>query len=133
MRGDRSRRLGADDDKGFVHILAAVSQRIGRVHAQRDETAAGFEAADDFFLKDVIGHGVLTLAAKMADEKFQRLHMGARLAVVVDRIEAKLFRGAASNKQRAGLRRRFRVLNHGAPSVIAGDFGEYFLPVADAQ
>src|SRR4029077_17903274 len=88
------RRFRADHDQSVVDIGSAVHQWIGNTHAQRDETAADFRCADDFFVERVRRHGIFPLTAKMAAMEPPRRETLARFQMVMNRIEAKPF-GAA--------------------------------------
>jgi hypothetical protein len=55
------------------------------------------KAAEDFFVKGEVRHGVSSFAAEVTQEKFQRFHMSARFFVVVHWIEAEFFRRARVN------------------------------------
>src|SRR5262244_3909605 len=88
------RGLRAHHNQSVMNIRSAIEQRIGNSHAERDETAAGFGRSDNFLAETVRSEPVLPFAAKMAEKKPQRREMNAWLCMIMNRVEAKRFRGS---------------------------------------
>ena len=127
------RGLGADHNQSVVNIRSAIYERIGNAHPQRDETTARFGCADDFLPETVRSHRVSPFATEVADKKAQRREINTRLCMIMNRVEAKRFRGPGVRHQRSGNEGLLRECQDCLPIMSRRDLCKKLTTIGNAK